>query len=142
MKQNLKSTNAALNVPRRYEAVDTATDYSNTPAVDSGDKQAQHFAGTEFWVSNIYPMRSGKQFDNTLEANIHRCSAMDKPISDSAKNEITQKIKDVENLQFPFVRISYLQRSFKTCVALVLILPKVGCVHVYFTAYANIDKLN
>ena len=40
-------------------------------------------------------MRSGKQFINTLEDNIYRHSAMDKLISDSAKNEISHKVKDI-----------------------------------------------
>ena len=59
------------------------TVYSDTPAVDSGVKQAPLFVGKESFVSDIYPMRSGKQFVNTLEDNIHRC--MDKVNSDSAK---------------------------------------------------------
>ena len=86
MKKHLKSRNSALNIPRRYEAVATDTVYSDTPAVDSGVKQAQLFVGKESLVSDIYPMRSGKQFVNTLEDNIWRCGAMDKLISDSAKN--------------------------------------------------------
>ena len=48
---------------------------------------AQLFVGKEYLVSDIHPMRSGKQFVNTLEDNIHRCGAMDKLISDSAKND-------------------------------------------------------
>ena len=40
-------------------------------------------------------MRSGNQFVNTLEDNIHRRGAMDKLISDSAKNEISHKVKDI-----------------------------------------------
>ena len=56
---------------------------------------AQLFVGKESLVSDIYPMRSGKQFVNTLEDNIRRCGAMDKQISDSAKNEISQKVKDI-----------------------------------------------
>ena len=72
MKKHLKSRNPALNVPRRHEAVATDTVYSDTPAVDSGVKQAQLFVGKESLVSDIYPMRSGKQFVNTLEGNIHR----------------------------------------------------------------------
>ena len=63
--------------------------------VDSGVKQAQLFVGKESLVSDIYPKRSGKQFVNTLEDNICRHSAMDKPISDSAKNEISHKVKDI-----------------------------------------------
>ena len=93
--KHLKSRNPALNVARRHEAVATDTVYSDMPAVDSGVKQAQLFVGKESLVSDIYPMRSGKQFVNTLEDNIHRHGAMDKLISDSAKNEISYKVKDI-----------------------------------------------
>ena len=95
MRKHLKSRNPALNIPRRHEAVATDTVYSDTSAVDSGVKQAQLFVGKEYLVSDIYPMRSGKQFINTLEDNIRRCGAMDKLISDSAKNEISHKVKDI-----------------------------------------------
>ena len=44
---------------------------------------------------HIYPMRSGKQYVSTLEDNIHRCSAMDKLIIASSKNEISHKVKDI-----------------------------------------------
>ena len=60
-----------------------------------GVKQGQLFVGKESLVSDIYPMRSCKQFVNTLEDNIHRCSAMDKLISDSAKNKFSHKVKDI-----------------------------------------------
>ena len=43
MKRHLKSRSPALNVPHRYEAVATDTVYSDTPAVDSGVKQALLF---------------------------------------------------------------------------------------------------
>ena len=89
MKRHLKSRNPALNIPRSHEAVATDTVYSDTPAIDSGVKMAQLFVGKDSLVSDIYPMRSGKQFVNTLEDNIRRCGAMDKLISDSAKNEIS-----------------------------------------------------
>ena len=90
MKRHLKSRNPALN---RYEAVATDTVYSDTPAINSGVKMAQLFVGKESLVSDIYPMRSGKQFVNTLEDNICRRFAMEKLISDSAKNEISHKVK-------------------------------------------------
>ena len=93
--KHLKSRNPALNVPRRHEAVATDTVYSDTPAIHIGVKMAQLFVGKESLVSDIYPMRSGKQFVTTLEDNIHRHGAMDKLISDSAKNEISHKVKDI-----------------------------------------------
>ena len=78
MKRHLKSRNPALNVPRRHEPVATDTIFSDTPAVNSGVKQAQVFVGRESLVADVYPMKSGKQFVNTLEDNIRRRGAMDK----------------------------------------------------------------
>ena len=96
MKKHHKSSNAALlNVPHRHEAVAPDTVYSDTPALDSGVYQAQLFVGKESLVSDIYPMRSGKHFVNTLVDSIHRCGAMDKLISDSAKTEISHKVKNI-----------------------------------------------
>ena len=85
MKKHLKSRNPALNATRRHEAVATDTVFSDTPAVDSGVKQAQVFVGRDTLVADAYPMKSGKQFVNTLEDNIRRRGAMDKLLSDSAK---------------------------------------------------------
>ena len=66
----LKSKNCTLNIPRRHEAVATDTVFSDTPAVDSGVKQAQVFVGRDTLVPHAYPMKSGKQFVNTLEDNM------------------------------------------------------------------------
>ena len=95
MKKHLKSRNPALNIPRRHEAVATDTVFSGTPAVDSGDNQAQMFVGRDTLVADAYPMKSGKQFVNTLEDNIMRWGAMDKLLSDSAKTEISNKVMDI-----------------------------------------------
>ena len=95
MKKHLKSRNSALNIPRRHEAVATDTVFSDTPAADSGVKQAQVFVGRDTLVADAYRMRSGKQFVNTLEDNIRRRGAMDKLLSDSAKPEIINKAMDI-----------------------------------------------
>ena len=95
MKKHLKSRNPALNVPRRHEAVATDTVFSDTPAVDSGVKQAQVFVGRDTLVADAYPMKSEKQFVNTLEDIIRRRGAMDKLLSDSAKTEISNKVMDI-----------------------------------------------
>ena len=95
MKKHLKSRNPALNIPRRHEAVATDTVFSDTPAVDSGVKQAQVFVDRDTLVADAYPMKSGKQFVNTLEDNIRRWGAMDKLLSDSAKTEISNKVMDI-----------------------------------------------
>ena len=90
--------NPALNVPRRHEAVATDTVFSDTPAVDSGVKQAQVFVGRDTLVADAYPMKSGKQFVNTLEDNIRRWGAMDTLQSDSAITEISNKVMDIDRI--------------------------------------------
>ena len=61
MKKHLKSRDPALNIPRRHEPVATDTVFSDTPAVDSGVKQAQVFVGRDPLGVDAYPMKSGKQ---------------------------------------------------------------------------------
>ena len=95
MKKHFKSRNPAINIPRRHEHVATDTVFSDTPAVDSGVKQAQVFAGRDTLVADAHPMKSGKQFANTLEDNIRRRGAMNKLLSDSAKTEISNKVMDI-----------------------------------------------
>ena len=70
MRKHLKSRNSPHNIPRRHEPVATDTVFSDTPAVDIGVKQAQVFVGRYNLVTDTYPMKSGKQFINTLEDNI------------------------------------------------------------------------
>ena len=67
MKRHLKRKNPA---PRRHESVAIDTISSDTPAVDSGVKQAQVFVERDSLVADVYPMKSGIQFVNTLEDNI------------------------------------------------------------------------
>ena len=95
----LKSRNPALNIPMRHEAVATDTVFSDTPAVDSDVKQAQVFVGMDTLVADAYPMKSGKQFVNTLEDNIRRQGAMDRHLSDSAKTEISNEVMDILTFQ-------------------------------------------
>ena len=95
MKKHLKSRNPALNIPRRHEPVATDAVFSDTPAVDSGVKQAQVVVGRDTLVAGAYPMKSGKQLVNTLEDNIRRRGAMDNLLSDSAKTEISHKVIDI-----------------------------------------------
>ena len=71
MKKHLKSRNPALNIPRRHEAVASDTVFSDTPAVDSGVRQAQVFVGRDTLVADAYPMKSHKQFVNTLARGQH-----------------------------------------------------------------------
>ena len=65
MKKHLKSRNPALNTPRIHEPVATDTVFSDTPAVDSGVKQAQVFVGRDTLDADAYPTKRGKQFVDT-----------------------------------------------------------------------------
>ena len=84
-----------MNVPRRHEPVAADTICSDTPAVDSGIKQAEVFVGSTSLVAGVYPMKSGKKFVNTLEDNIRRRGAMDMLLRDSAKTEISKNVMDI-----------------------------------------------
>ena len=85
MKRHLKSRNPALNITRYHEPVTMDTIFSDTPAVESGVKQAQVFVARDTLVADAYPMKSWNQFVNTLDDNIRRWGAMNKLLSDSAK---------------------------------------------------------
>ena len=83
-KKRYKSPNPALNIHKRNKPVATDTIYSDTPAVDSGVKQARIFVGCITMVNDVYPMKTDKQFVNTLEDNIREQGATNKLVSDSA----------------------------------------------------------
>jgi hypothetical protein len=70
LKHRYKSPFPALNVWRRPEAVATDTVYSDTPAIDGGEKSAQLFIGSNSLYADAYGMKTDKQFVNTLEDNI------------------------------------------------------------------------
>ena len=70
MRKHFKSRFPAFNIPRRSEEVATDTIFSDTPAIDSGVTMAQNFVGKRTLVTDVYPLKSKKQFVNTLEDNI------------------------------------------------------------------------
>jgi hypothetical protein len=80
----MKSPNPAMNIPRRFEPVATDSVYSNAPAINNGCFTAQFFVGRDTLVCDVYPLKSDKDFINTLEDVIHKPGAMAKLISDSA----------------------------------------------------------
>ena len=65
MRKHHKSRNPALDIRRRHGPVATDTIISDAPAVDSGVKQAEVFAGRDTLVADVYQMKSGKHFINT-----------------------------------------------------------------------------
>ena len=96
IQQTLQSPYPAHNVWRRNEPVATDTIFAEVPAVDTGGQtMAQIYVGRKSLVIDVYGMSSTKEFVNTLEDTIRKRGAMDKLISDSAKVEISQRVKDV-----------------------------------------------
>jgi hypothetical protein len=95
LKKRYKSPNPALNVRPRDEPVATDTIYSDTPAIDCGVTSAQLFVGTKTHTADVYPIRSDKQFVNTLLDNITQCGAPTKLISERAQVEISERVKQV-----------------------------------------------
>jgi hypothetical protein len=95
LKKGYKSLNPALNVRHRDEPVATDTIYSDTPAIDCGVTSAQLFVGTKTHTADVYPIKFDKQFVNTLLDNITQRGAPTKLISDRAKVEISESVKQV-----------------------------------------------
>ena len=95
MRKHFNSRFPAFNIPRRSEEVATDTILSDTPVIDSGVTMAQIVVGKRTLVTDVYPLKSQKPFVNTLEDNIRFRGAMAKLISDYAKVEISNKVKDI-----------------------------------------------
>ena len=56
---------------------------------------AQLFVGHEIMGTNIYGMKTERQFVNMLQDVIHEWGAMDKLLSDGAQVEISEQVKDI-----------------------------------------------
>ena len=95
LKRSFKSANPALNVHRRNENVACDFVYADTPAIDDGSTAAVLFVGTSTMVTDIYGVKTDKQFVNTLEDNIRERGAPNKLISDRAQVEISNKVQDI-----------------------------------------------
>ena len=95
MRKHFKSRFPAFNISRRSEEVATDTIFSDTPVIDFGVTMAQSFVGKRTLVTGVYTVKSQNQFVNTLEDNIRFRGAMTKLISDYAKVEISNKVKDI-----------------------------------------------
>jgi hypothetical protein len=81
----LKKQYKSPNPPRDEPKVATDTIYSDTPAIDCGVTSAQLFVGTKTHTADVYPIKSDKQFVNTLLDNTTQCRAPTKLISDRAQ---------------------------------------------------------
>ena len=94
LRQMFRSANPALNVQRRDEDVASDVVFSDIPAVDGGQTAGVIFVGTKTDMVDAYPIKSEKQFINTLEDNVRERGAMNRLISDRAQVEIGERVKN------------------------------------------------
>ena len=92
---HFRSPHPALNVHRRNESLATDTVYSDEKAIWGGFSIAQFFVGLTSQVCDVYPLKSEKQFVNTLEDIIRERGAPTRLVSDSAQVEISERVKDI-----------------------------------------------
>jgi hypothetical protein len=95
LKRTFQSPFPALNVHHCNESVACDIVYADVPAIDDGSEAAVIFCGTDTQVTDIYGIKSDKQFVNTLEDNIRQRGAPNKLISDRAQVEISKKVLDI-----------------------------------------------
>ena len=96
LRNRLLSPNPILNIHRRNEDVATDTLYSRTPAIDNGSTAAQFFVGRKSLYRSVTPCGSSdKDFARTLMDEIRKYGAMDRLISDNARAQISEQVKDI-----------------------------------------------
>jgi hypothetical protein len=95
LKKVYKSPNPALNVFRRQEDVACDIVYSDVPNIHDGSTAAVIFVGTSTHVTDVYGIKTNKQFVNTLEDNIIQCGAPLKLISDRGQSIVSHKVADI-----------------------------------------------
>ena len=95
LKKMFKSPFPACNVPRRNEDVATDTVFSDTPAYGGGEMLAQIFVGCKTYLTDVYGLKSQRQFVNALQDQIRERGAMDRLLSDRAQAEISARVKEI-----------------------------------------------
>ena len=95
LRNTYRAPNPALNIQRRQEPVATDTIYSDTPAVDCGHTYCQIFLGVRSKVLSAHGCSTDGEFVKTLLEEIRKRGAPDILISDNAKAESSEQVKDV-----------------------------------------------
>lgn len=99
LRDQIKSPNPVLNIPRRHEDVATDTLYSSVPAVGSGAEAAQFFIGRRSHYRSVYAIgKTDKNMVHALMDEIRRYGAMDRLISDNAKAQISLRVKEIQRI--------------------------------------------
>ena len=102
LRRAFKTPNPALNVWRRNEAVAVDQVFANVKDIEYGVTSAAQFTGVDSHVTDIYPLKTGKHFVNTLQDQIRERGAMNQLQSDRGLNLISERVHD-------FLRILYIK---------------------------------
>jgi hypothetical protein len=95
LKKAFKSPNPALNVYRCQEDVACDIIYSDVPDIYDGSTDVVIFVGVNTQVTDVYGIKTDKQFVNTLEDNIIQPGAPLKLISDRGQAIVSHKVPDI-----------------------------------------------
>jgi hypothetical protein len=95
LKKAYKSPNLALNVYRLQEDVACDIVYSDVPAIHDGSTYAVIFIGVNTQVTDVYGIKTDRQFVNTLQDNIIQRGAPLKHLSDRGQAIVSHKIADI-----------------------------------------------
>ena len=98
LRKHFKSRFSAANVPKCNKALATDTIYASVPAHKNGVKMALISVGKCTTITAIYPWISQNDIPYKLEDNIRERGAMNCLISDDAKSNLSNQIKDLLRL--------------------------------------------
>jgi hypothetical protein len=95
LKKAFKSPNPALNVFHRQEDVACDIVYSDVIAIYDGSTAAVIFVGVSTQVTDVYGIKTDKQFFNASEDNIIQRGAPLKLISDRGQSNFSNKVAEI-----------------------------------------------
>jgi len=96
LREQIRAPNPVLNTVRRNEDVATDELFSDTPAIDDGSTSCQFFFGLKSLFRAVHACGTSKAaFVNALMEEIRKRGAMNRILSDSAKAEISARVKDI-----------------------------------------------
>jgi hypothetical protein len=95
LKKAFKSPNPALNVFHCQEDMACDIVYSDVPAIYDGSTAAAIFVGVNTQVTDVYGIKTDKQFVKMLEDNIIQCGSPLKLISDRGQSIVSNKVAEI-----------------------------------------------
>ena len=91
---NYKSPFPCQSVHRRHEPAATDVVWCDNRKIDDGSISFQFFEGKYTLITEVYRIKSDKQFASALSDNIRQYGYMKNRIIDSAQVKISNKVKD------------------------------------------------